>query len=121
MSLKSKIISTAAVAIGATMSLVAINARAVEAEAATVTVSIEAFDLSKAQGAQAVYTRLRSAARQVCRNFEGRGLNLRKQHRECVNYALDNAVADVNNARLTALHRAETDVRIAARESTMRS
>ncbi len=121
MSLKSKIVSAAAVAISATMSLVAFNAQAEEAEAKTVTVKIDAFDLSKAQGAEAVYARLRNAARQVCRTLESRDVSLKKEHRECVEQALDEAVAQVNSTRLTALHRSESGIRIAAAPAATRS
>ena len=120
MSLKSKIVSAAAVAISATISLAAFNAHAGEVEPKTVTVKIDAFDLSKAQGAEAVYTRLRHAARQVCRPLQSRDVQLKKEHRECLEQALDNAVAQVDNARLTALHRSES-VRIASAPAATRS
>lgn len=121
MSIKSKIISTAAAAISATLSLVAMNAHAGEAQSRSVTVRIEAFDLSKEQGAQAVYARLRSAARQVCRELESRELSLSSEHRECLKETLDDAIAQVDNAHLSALHRTEAGVRIASSRITKRS
>jgi UrcA family protein len=62
------------------------------------------LDLESQQGAKALYARLRFAAREVCVPFESIELSRQRVWRNCVDNALDSAVAQVNKTRVTALH-----------------
>ena len=63
------------------------------------TVKFDDLDISKAEGAQALYDRISAAARTVCR---AEPYNL---VRDCRARAVDDAVLDVGNALLTSIHR----------------
>jgi UrcA family protein len=68
-----------------------------------VTYSELAFDT--ADGAAAVYTKLRTAARKVCGIARGAAsLNEYLKQRECFDSALANAVRHIDRPKLTALH-----------------
>lgn len=70
-----------------------------------VTYSELAFDT--ADGAAAVYSRLRAAARKVCGIAQGAAsLNEYLKQRECFDAALANAVRQIDRPKLTALHHA---------------
>lgn len=99
----------------ATLSSFAINAQAGDA-APQVSVSYQSLDLSKQADAQVLYSRLRAAARIVCRQFEGFELSRVRQHEACYDQALSNAVAAVDHANLTALYRSDETIRLALRE-----
>lgn len=121
MSFKSTATSTIASVIGvAAFSLIAISAHAAESHVPQATVQLGDFDLSKPKDAQAVYTRLSVAARNVCRSV-GNDLRSRRDSEACEQAALDNAVDKVGNAQLTALHRSESSIRIASRNASDRS
>ncbi|MBB6093176.1 UrcA family protein [Povalibacter uvarum] len=122
MSFKSTVTSTIASVIGvAAFSLVAASAQAAESPAPRITVQLADFDLSKSKDAKALYTRLRSAARGVCSSIDGNDLRSRRDNLECKQSALDNAVDEVGNAQLSALHRSESGIRIASRNASDRS
>lgn len=67
------------------------------------TVKFKDLDISRAEGAQALYDRISAAARTVCRaepyNFV----------RDCRARAVDDAVLDVGNALLTSIHRSAVE------------
>jgi len=69
-----------------------------------VTVRFADLDLSRPEGAQTLYNRLRSAAGQVCEQVEGEtGLSWNfKAYRNCVEKATADAIAKVNRPTLTA-------------------
>jgi UrcA family protein len=71
------------------------------------TVIYSDLDLTTANGAAALYSRLKLAARRVCRNSE-----TRDQVSACMRTAIDVAVKDVNRPSVTALHegRAASDL-----------
>lgn len=104
----------------ATLSLFAINAQA-GAAAPQVSVSYQGLNLSKQADAEVLYSRLRAAARIVCRQFEGFELSRVRQHEQCYGQALSNAVAAVDHANLTALYRSDATIRLALREDNSRS
>lgn len=70
-----------------------------------VTVEFSDLDLARGAGVEVLYRRLRAAAKSVCGTNDGRNLNGRQEWRKCYDQALDEAVAKVNNSRLTELHR----------------
>jgi UrcA family protein len=67
------------------------------------TVKFKDLDVSKAEGAHALYGRISAAAREVCRaqpyNFV----------RDCRARAVDDAVLGVGNPLLTSIHRSEVE------------
>ena len=65
------------------------------------------LDLSTQAGAATLYNRIRGAARQVC-GYEGASFEDKAIWKSCFTGAIDNAVATVNNPRLTALHSGES-------------
>ena len=74
------------------------------------------LDLAKTQDAAALYTRLERAATGVCRQtFAGRDLTSKRLRINCEAEAINEAVAEINDASLTALHSAEQRVRVAQR------
>lgn len=75
-------------------------------------VHYEDLDLSSQEDAKKLYSRLKSASRYVCREFEGRELAKSKLRHKCYDEALANAVTSVNHAVLTALH-ADKNLRLA--------
>jgi UrcA family protein len=69
----------------------------------SVTVKYADINTTNDQGAAALYHRLASAAKSVCRDFEpGRRLGLMGQYKSCVHNAISSAVADVDSPAVTA-------------------
>jgi UrcA family protein len=66
-------------------------------------VSYRDLDLSTLEGAQALYTRIKTAARHVCA-YEGRDISGQAFSKACYQGAITDAVAKVNNPLLTAVH-----------------
>jgi UrcA family protein len=62
------------------------------------------LNLDSEQGAQALYARLRSAARQVCSPLESAEMSRQRQWEKCFNNAVANAVGQVDKTMLSALH-----------------
>jgi UrcA family protein len=74
------------------------------------------LDLANTQDAAELYTRLGRAAKSVCREtFVGRDLTSKNLRLGCEAEAINEAVAEIDNASLTALHSAEQRVRLAQR------
>ena len=89
-------------------------------EPRTVTVRYADLDTTNAKGAAVLYRRLNFAAATVCQDLSSRReLSLVRLHAECVQRALSNAVAKVDDPAVTAyaatrgVHLAAVDVRIA--------
>ena len=72
----------------------------------SVTVHYTDLNVNSADGAKALYSRLKSAARQACGSEPGRDLASLSDFNGCRADALSLAVADVGSRTLTALHRA---------------
>ncbi|HKE95671.1 MAG TPA: UrcA family protein [Povalibacter sp.] len=107
---------------GAVLSLAAAGASvasetAGEWLAPQVTVSLAGLDLASQKDARSAYSQLQHAARSVCRELENRDPRGLRQYENCYNRALSNAVAAVDNRNLTALHRSDSNIRIARREA----
>jgi UrcA family protein len=69
----------------------------------SVTVSFRDLDLSRPEGATALYHRIQAAARQVC-GYRGTDLIERAIWTGCYSAAVADAVGKVNNPLLTAVH-----------------
>ncbi len=74
------------------------------AQAYTSIVGYGDLNLDSEPGAKVLYARIRSAAGTVCSSLEGRGLTEKKVWQGCFDNAVANAVGQVNNTRVTALH-----------------
>jgi UrcA family protein len=79
------------------------------------TVATAGLDVSRRADAEMLYARIRTAAHSVCRAEKARwdGKAVRHQ-RQCIDAAVENAVARANEPALTAVHRA-TGERVAKR------
>ncbi|MBI2993911.1 MAG: UrcA family protein [Gammaproteobacteria bacterium] len=80
-------------------------------KARTVIVNYADLDLSKEAGIVTLYRRLNTAARQVCGNRDLRRLEEVKDWKRCNKTALEGAIDQVGNARLTALHEEKAGIR----------
>lgn len=68
-------------------------------------VSSAGLNLSEDQGVQALYERIRRAARQVCERGQRLTLSNVIEERECRAEAITHAVAQIKDAKLAAHHR----------------
>ena len=66
------------------------------------------LNISNPQGAATLYARIRSAAKSVCSQFDGRRLEEMAQRDACIDKAILGAVTKVNNSALSAVYRAKT-------------
>lgn len=80
-------------------------AASVHDEPEAMTVSYADLDLSNEEGAEALYRRIRSAARTVCDVSVSRDLREIRLARDCYDAAVTEAVATLDTPLVTALHR----------------
>jgi UrcA family protein len=71
------------------------------------------LNLQNQSDAAELYARLRRAANSVCSTFEAPTIRVVTERNECVDEALSNAVAKVDNYAVTALHAKVSRVRVA--------
>jgi UrcA family protein len=71
------------------------------AEAPTKTVRYQDLNLNTEAGVQVLYKRIHGAANVVCGNYDVRDLVVARAHKACVDRAVTEAVAAVNNQMLT--------------------
>lgn len=76
-------------------------------DVAQMTVKYGELNISNPQGTAALYARIRSAAKIVCSQFDGRGIDAYLQREACVNKAILGAVTNVNSPALSALYSAK--------------
>jgi UrcA family protein len=67
----------------------------------TLTVRFGDLNLDNAQGVDALFKRIKNAARNVCTEFEGRTLSNKRLYAECVDTALSTAIASVDRPALS--------------------
>ena len=89
-------------------SLFAVPMLASSGEAKQVTVSFADLNLANDAGVEALYSRIRGAARTACAGAEGRSAAQHREWNACMNVALDGAVASVGNDALSSMHLAKT-------------
>ena len=77
----------------------------------SVVVNFADLDLSRSEGAAALYHRLVSAAKTVCAPLDGRDLWGYMSFTACVQSAISKAVAKVDRPALTAYYEAKTNRR----------
>jgi UrcA family protein len=66
------------------------------------------LDLSKMEGATALYSRISHAARIVCQPLESRQMDIATKHSACLQQAVAKAVADVNSPLVSQYHELRT-------------
>jgi UrcA family protein len=71
------------------------------AEAPTKTVRYQDLNLNTEAGVKVLYKRIHGAANVVCGDYDARDLVLARAHKACVDRAVADAVAAVNNQMLT--------------------
>jgi UrcA family protein len=74
----------------------------------TAEVSYVKSDLSNPVAAEALYKRIKAAARRVCAEPSGHELWQEAIYKQCYEKAVDDAVVKVDSDTLTALHRSRT-------------
>lgn len=74
------------------------------AEPLSVLVRYGDLDLSRDEGARALYARLRAAAHRVCAPLDSYDLHTQQLQRECYKTTLADAVKRLNSERVAALH-----------------
>ena len=72
------------------------------------TVRFTDLDVSHSAGAAALYSRIKSAAAQVCDQHGVRSLEAITSTRRCVDQAIERAVTEVNVPALTGVYRAKS-------------
>ena len=75
------------------------------ADVPAITVRYADLNLNTPEGVEALYARLRAAAREACSHLEGRALVDFVEWRSCYEGALAAAISNVNSATLSALNR----------------
>lgn len=78
-------------------------------EAPSVTVSYADLDLSKPAGAETLYRRIQAAARSVCGPRHSRILLQIQTFRTCYKDAVEDALQQVNESLVFAVHRSKTE------------
>jgi UrcA family protein len=86
------------------------HSKAESAQAAlTIAVKYDRRELTTRAGTEAVYARIKSAARKVCEQYEIGPIKRRTVDQKCYARSLDNAVAAVHQSSLTALHQSRAN------------
>jgi UrcA family protein len=70
----------------------------------TMTIHYSELNMQSSAGVQALYARLRSAAKTVCATHDGRSLQQQFAFRACVAETLERAVREVHSDAVLALH-----------------
>ena len=84
-------------------------------DAPQITVKFGELNISSPQGAAVLYGRIKSAARSVCSQFDGPGIDAYQQRNACINKAIWDAVTMVNAPALSALYGAKTGKEVPTR------
>ncbi len=79
------------------------------------TVKYGDLNVDSAKGAAVLYARIRHAAKNVCLQFDGGGLDVYGQRAACINKAILGAVTKVNVPALSALYSAKTGKEVPTR------
>ncbi len=96
-------------------SLVVMPAVADSFDPPQVTVKYTDLNIASPQGTAVLYARIGQAAKDVCRQFEGRELNVLRQREACISKAISDAVTLVNAPTLSALYKTKTGKEVPTR------
>ena len=115
MTIRTKLLTAIYCAFGAAAFIAASSAaNAGTLDVRTKTVRYDDLDLAKPAGAQALYSRIRVAAREVCESLPGVVWSEAAAEHACIEKAIDGAVEKVNSPGLTTL-RFGSDIRLASK------
>ena len=89
-------------------SLVVLPAVADSSDLPQTTVKYADLNIASAQGAAVLYARIGQAAKNVCWQFDGDGLDAYGRRQACITKAISEAVTKVNAPALSALYAAKT-------------
>ena len=89
-----------------------IQANADTGDVPSVTVKFADLDISRPEGAERLYGRIKTAAISVCSSFERGNLASQANFKACVSDAVARAVAKVDSPSLYAVYGAKTGARI---------
>jgi UrcA family protein len=96
--------------------LIADIAAAKERDAVSAVVNYTDLDLTRSTDTARLYARLKYASHKVCNAYDSRELRTRDLYASCFDKALNSAVAEVNDAKLSSLHAsAEPRIKLARR------
>ena len=110
-----RVIGTALVIAAASMIAAVASAKGDDGRVSTV-VSYGDLNLSQAGDVARLYARLKYASEKVCYVTDDyHNLRLKQRQADCMQGALNRAVATVNEPKLTQLHAAEPRIRVARR------
>lgn len=101
-------LSLAALIAGALPAARSARAAEVSDEAPSQAVRIDGSELLSGAGIVRVYGQLEQAADYVCHSLDSKELERQRQYRRCVAEALERAVKDVHDGRLSAYHQVKT-------------
>jgi len=101
----------------AAATLVADLASAKDQDAVSTVVRYSDLDLTQSADAARLYARLKYAAQKVCSSYDSRDMNVQRGHDACYDAALSNAVARVNDAKLSSLHANAPRIKLARRQA----
>jgi UrcA family protein len=113
--IRTKIYTAISCVMGATALCTALSTSVKAQDVPSKTVRFSDLDLTKSDGAKALYSRILAAARDVCALSTGTDPILRVAAKACIDKAVDKAVKDVNAPMLTYLRFGSTDVRLASK------
>jgi UrcA family protein len=99
----------------AAATLVADIASARDHDGVSTIVRYSDLDLTQSSDAARLYARLKYAAQKVCNSYDSRDMNVQRGHDACYETALSNAVARVNDAKLSSLHANAPRIKLARR------
>jgi UrcA family protein len=90
-------------------------------DAPEITVKYGDLNLSNPQGPAALYSRIQGAAKYVCWQFDGPGIQAALQYSACVDEAIVGAVTDVNSPALSAVYSAHAGKEVPTRLTSLQN
>jgi len=112
-----RVIGTALVIAAASMIAAVASAKGNDGSFSTV-VRYNDLDLTQSADVGRLYARLKHASEKVCYvTDDSKNLRMKTLQADCMQGALNRAVASVNEPKLTQLHAAEPRIRVARKES----
>jgi UrcA family protein len=88
-------------------------------DAPQITVKYGDLNLGNSQGVATLYSRIQAAAKNVCWQFEGSGIQNTVERNRCVDKAISGAVTKVNNSALSAMYGEKTGKEMPTRVASL--
>lgn len=113
--IRTKLYTALSCVIGTAALCTALSSSVEAQDAPSKTVRFSDLDITKADGAKVLYSRIRAAARNVCELPTSTDPIVRLAIKACIEKAVDKAVNDVNAPVLTYLRFGSADLRLASK------